>query len=132
LLLTGNNSLSNDTVVLTATDERPSSTSLFLQGTNVLAAGLAFGDGVRCAGGSLLRLNRPGGTSSDANGVVAYPNAGFPLAVSARAAQLGQPISPGETRVYQTYYRDPDPGFCPAPAGNSWNASSGVALVWSP
>ena len=132
LTLTGTNSLSNDTVVITATDERPNVTSLFLQGNNVLASGVFFGDGVRCAAGQLLRLNSPGGTAADGAGTVVYPNATFPQSVSSRSAFLGQPISAGQTRWYQTYYRDPDLGFCPAPPGNSWNVTHGVALVWNP
>ena len=132
LTLSGTNSLSNDTLVIAATDTRPNVTSLFLQGNNVLASGAIFGDGVRCAGGQLLRLNSPGGTQSNASGTVVYPNATFPLPVSARAAQLGQPISPGQTRWYQTYYRDSDLAFCAAPPGNSWNVTHGFELVWNP
>lgn len=132
LALTGNPSLSNDTVTITATDERPNVTSLFLQGNNVLASGVVFGDGVRCAGGQLLRLNSPGGTPADGAGTVVYPTPVFTQPVSVRAAALGQPISAGQTRWYQTYYRDPDLNFCPAPTGNSWNVTHGVALVWQP
>jgi hypothetical protein len=33
-------------------------------------------------------------------------------------------------RAYQVYYRDPDAAFCPAPAGNTFNVSNGVQLVW--
>jgi hypothetical protein len=33
-------------------------------------------------------------------------------------------------RFYQSYYRDPQVGFCPAPAGNLWNVTNGVRIVW--
>ena len=129
---TGIASVSNDQVTLTATFVRPNATSLFLQGNGLIAAGAVFGDGVRCAGGQLLRLNAPTGTTSDAGGTVVYPNAGFPQSITARAAQLGQPIAPGDTRWYQVYYRDPLLTFCPNPPGNSWNVTAAVQLTWVP
>jgi hypothetical protein len=39
-------------------------------------------------------------------------------------------IGAGTTRYYQTYYRDPATGFCANPPGDSWNVSSGLAVVW--
>jgi hypothetical protein len=33
-------------------------------------------------------------------------------------------------RFYQTYYRDPDPNFCPAPTGNTWNVTNAVQIQW--
>jgi hypothetical protein len=54
------------------------------------------------------------------------------LSVSARSAALGDPIAAGQTRIYQTYYRDPTPTFCPNPPGNTWNISNAVSTVWIP
>jgi hypothetical protein len=50
--------------------------------------------------------------------------------VTARSAAIGDPIAPGATRLYQVYYRDPAPGFCPTPPGNTFNVSSGHRIVW--
>ena len=125
-------SVGNDQVHLLAQSVRANTTSLFLQGDALIAQGIVFGDGVRCAGGNLLRLNSPGGTPSDAQGSVSYPNAGFPLPITRRAAALGQPIAAGSTRWYQTYYRDPSATFCPAPVGDTWNVTQALAIAWAP
>jgi hypothetical protein len=50
------------------------------------------------------------------------------LPISHRAAQLGDVLTPGAIRSYQTWYRDPDPGFCVATA--TWNLSNAVRVVW--
>ena len=125
-------SVGDDQVTLRAIEVRTNTTSVFLQGNQGLPAGVVFGDGVRCAGGTLLRLNSPGGTVSDSNGQVVYPNPSFPLPITQRAAQLGQPIAAGDTRWYAVYYRDPSLTFCPAPAGGTWNVTQTVQLVWVP
>jgi hypothetical protein len=126
-VLAASGSHSPDTVVLTASGERASAFTIFLQGTASLPNGLRFGDGVRCAGGSLKRLYK----RSAGGGVVLAPDfgAGEP-SITARSAALGDVLLPGSTRYYQTYYRDPSPTFCPNPPGNTWNASSGVKIRW--
>lgn len=114
-----------DGVVLTATQMLPTVLDIFLQGDVQVTSGAPFGDGVRCVGGQLLRL---GIKSADA-GIAQYPEVGD-LTITARAAALGSPISPGATRSYQTYYRDPNLAFCPSPAGSSWNVTNGVQISW--
>jgi hypothetical protein len=32
--------------------------------------------------------------------------------------------------VYQVEYRDPNPSFCPPPAGNTFNATNGIVITW--
>ena len=54
---------------------------------------------------------------------------GSELSVSARSAALGSPISPYQVRYYQTYYRDPSPGFCPS---GTFNVSNGAKIIWGP
>jgi hypothetical protein len=100
---------------------------LAMQGNNVLANGTVFGDGIRCVAGQLLRL----AVKPAVGGASQYPdpNTGD-LSITARSAQLGFPIGPGETRWYQTYYRDPNLAFCPNPPGNSWNVTNGVVVPW--
>jgi Tol biopolymer transport system component len=122
---TGTSLLSNDTLVLTSSGERPTALSIFLQGTAVVAPA-NFGDGLRCTSGQLKRLY----THNASAGVVSAPQPGDP-SISARSAALGDVIGVGTTRYYQTYYRDPVLGFCPNPPGNSWNVSSGLAISWA-
>ena len=67
LSATGNASVSNDTLALTA-DGVINNNGLFFQGNNTISggAGTAFGDGIRCCGGSVVRIqvvNPPGTTS---------------------------------------------------------------------
>jgi len=122
---TGTASLASDTLVLSSSGEVPSVLSIFLQGDSALA-GVNFGDGLRCTGGSLKRLYVKNASSS---GMVSAPQSGEP-SVSASSAALGDPLGAGATRYYQTYYRDPDLGFCASPAGDSWNVSSGLVIAW--
>ena len=89
--------------------------------TLFFTAPVVFGDGLRCAGGALKRLY----TKTAASGSITAPQAGDPT-VSARSAALGDPIPLGATRVYHTYYRDPNLGFCPA----GFNATNAIAQVW--
>lgn len=98
--------------------------SIVLQGNRVIAP-VVFGDGLRCAGGSLKRLyvkNASGGT-------VVAPIGGDP-SISARSAALGDPIGLGTTRIHQVHYRDGSASYCPAPSGNTFNASSAIAIAW--
>jgi hypothetical protein len=124
-LLTATGSTSPDTVVLTAGGELPGVLSIFLQGNANIAAGIVFGDGLRCAGGSLKRLY----TKNASGGVVSAPGAGDP-SITARSAALGDTIVTGTPRYYQVYYRDPVLTFCPNPPGNSWNVSNAVQVNW--
>jgi hypothetical protein len=103
----------------------PNASSVFLQGNAISTSGVLFGDGVRCASGQLLRL----GVKTASMGVAHYPGAND-LSITARSAALGARIAPGSSRTYQTYYRDPNPTFCPAPQGNTWNITNAVTIVW--
>jgi hypothetical protein len=123
LLATG--TTTPDTLVLNSSGELASVLSIFLQGDASNSAGIVFGDGVRCAAGSLKRLYN----HSAVGGAVSAPRPGEP-SVSARSAALGDVITPGSTRYYQVYYRDSDVTFCPAPPGNTWNVSNGWTVAW--
>jgi len=116
---------SPDSVVLTASGELPTVLSIFLQGDVDASAGITFGDGVRCVNGALKRLY----VKNASGGVVSAPGFGD-LSITDRSAALGDPLSPGDTRYYQVYSRDPDLSFCAAPPGNSWNVSNGRAITW--
>lgn len=114
-----------DTIVLHASGMLPTANAIYLQG-DVQVAATSFGDGMRCVGGTLKRL----ALKSSISGASQFPQPGDP-SVSQRSAQLGDPIlGSGLTRYYQTYYRDPDPIFCPPPSGSTFNVTRAVALVW--
>ena len=115
----GTASLANDTVVLSGTGMPALSSALYFQGTLRHNAGLgaAFGDGLRCAGGSLQRL---GTTFNSGGGSSQYPGGGDP-AVSVR----GSVGSPG-TRTYQIWYRNIAPFCTPA----AFNTSNGWEIYW--
>jgi hypothetical protein len=117
-------SVDPDRVVLETRREIPGALSVFLQGDSVLGTPIAFGDGVRCIGGTLERI----AVKTAAGGAASYPELGDP-SISARSAALGDRIRPGSYRYYQVYYRDANPSFCnPPPA--TFNVSNAVMVAW--
>lgn len=123
-VLSTSGATSPDTVVLHGTHELPSSLTIFLQSDTSIAP-VAFGDGLRCLGGSLRRLY----AKSASGGLVAAPVNGD-LSVSARSAALGDAIPPGGIRHYMTYYRDANAGFCASPGGSTFNSSNALSIAW--
>jgi Tol biopolymer transport system component len=120
--------LSIDSLVFTTRFEKPTATSILLQGDAPLPSGAGFGQGVRCVGGTMKRLY----VKLAANGSITAPElgAGEPT-ISARSATLGAPILPGETRYYLVYYRDPFVlGGCPA--GSTFNSTQTGSATWWP
>jgi Tol biopolymer transport system component len=119
--------LSTDSLAFTTNDEKASATSVLLQGDALVSTGLVFGQGVRCVGGQLRRMY----VKIAANGSVTAPDlgAGDPT-VSARSAQLGAPIQPGQPYYYLVYYRDPIVlGNCSA--AHTFNATqTGSVTYW--
>jgi hypothetical protein len=115
----GTASLAADTVVLNGSD-MPSSSALYFQGTAKTngGAGAVFGDGLRCAGGSVVRL----GTTTNVAGASHYPNPGNP-SVSVK----GNVTSPG-LREYQVWYRNAA-AFC---TPSTFNLSNGIEVTWTP
>lgn len=95
----------------------PGNAALFFQGTTRTAggAGVVFGDGLRCVGGSTRRLQIriPGPTGAAATT--------FPLAGAGGA-------TPGLTLYYQVWYRD----SLSTPCGGGFNLSNGLELTWEP
>jgi hypothetical protein len=94
----------------------PNSNALYFQGTTQIAS--AFGDGLRCAGGSVIRL----GTKTNVAGASSYPVAGDQT-ISVRAALLA-----GDVRNYQVWYRNAA-AFCTA---STFNLTNGLNVVWQP
>jgi hypothetical protein len=125
---TGAAYLSIDSLVFRTGGEKPSATSILLQGNAEAPAGSVFGQGVRCAGGALKRLY----TKQASAGSIVAPNlAGGDPPVSVRSASLGDPIQAGERRWYLVYYRDPIVlGGCPA--SSTFNATETGQVTWMP
>jgi hypothetical protein len=118
--------LSGDTLVFTATGEKPTALSIFSQGSTLLTNGVTFGMGVRCASTNLKRLY----TKSAVGGAASAPS-GSDLSVHARSAALGDTITPGSSRYYYVYYRDPSVlGGCPS--SSTFNTTQTGRVSWSP
>ena len=119
LRATGVASLSGDTLALHGA-QMPDAPCLYFQGTTPQAAGAGsvFGDGLRCAGGSIVRL----GTKSNQAGGSTYPSGG-----DASVSLRGQVAAAG-SRVYQVWYRNAAP-FCTA---FTFNLTNGLEVAWLP
>lgn len=108
-----------DSVILTAT-ELPSGTPvLFFQGTATLAggAGITFGDGLLCLGGTITRLS-----VKFANGHFAY----MPYVSDLDLSVQGLLPPGGGERFYQGWYRD-SADFC---TSSTFNLTNAVRIPW--
>ena len=117
----GSTSLTNDTFTLSVFPV-PNSSLLFFQGTDRLGngAGQVFGDGLRCAGGSVIRL----GAKLPVSNFAQYSSTSdLPISIKGMVPALGG------TRSYQVWYRNPDPTFCTA---GTFNLSNGWTVTWTP
>ena len=106
-----------DDLSFQATHLLPAESALLFAGLNATngGEGLPFGDGLRCAGGSVVRL---GVRVPDADGRAAWgPGLG---SVGAWEA--------GETRRFQVRYRDP----VGSPCGSGFNSSHGFEVELTP
>lgn len=119
LATSGQTSISPDLLLLTASS-MPNSSCLYFQGTTQQAggAGVPFGDGLRCAGGVIVRL----GVKMNSSGTSSYP-VGGDLAISIRGG-----VAAGDVRTYQAWYRNATI-FCTA---STFNLTNGVQVTWTP
>lgn len=113
LAASGTARVSADSVVLHGS-QMPNQPVLYFQGNAQLNQ--PFGDGVRCAGESVVRL----ATKQNVGGASSFPAAGDPSLPTAGN------VEPGQTRYYQAWYRDPS-AFC---TGDTFNLTNGVRIVW--
>jgi hypothetical protein len=120
--------LSLDSLAFSTSGEKTSATSILLLGDTSIPTGAGFGQGVRCAGGTLKRLF----VKTAVNGSITAPDlaAGDPT-VSARSAALGAPIQAGLPYFYLVYYRDPIVlGGCSAT--QTFNCTQTAQISWWP
>ncbi|MBL8857735.1 MAG: VCBS repeat-containing protein [Planctomycetes bacterium] len=109
--------ISADSLVLTNTLV-PNGPGLYYQGSGT--SEIAFGDGKLCAGVGIVRLGvvfASGSTSS-------YPGGLTPAPI-----HIAGMTNAGDTRHYQTWYRDSTPGFC---TPSLFNLTNGLTLAWTP
>ncbi len=106
-----------DSFALDATNLPATSSCLFFQGTSESAPGTAFGDGLRCVAGSIVRI----ATKTASGGAARYPEAGD-LPISYR----GGLASEGGARTYQVWYRNAA-SFC---TPSTFNLTNGVRVSW--
>jgi hypothetical protein len=114
----GSSSLAADTLVL-AGSQMTNGACLYFQGTAMSNSGygVAFGDGLRCAVGTVVRLS----TKPNTSGASHFPSAGD-LSVSVRGG-----VTSPSMRTYQIWYRNAA-SFCTA---STFNLTNGLWVMWT-
>ncbi len=115
----GSANVSNDNLLLVGSG-MPESSALYFQGTTQINGGLGnpFGDGLRCVGGSTVRL----GTKQNFGGSSSFPEL-TDLPISIRGGITFGP----QTRTYQVWYRNANPSFCTI---DTFNLTNAVSVLW--
>jgi len=117
---TGNADISADTVLLTALGMPANVTCTYFQGTSANLNGTVFGDGLRCAVGSTLRLRTENATASGTSD--------FPTGAEGDLSDAGFVPAGGGRRYYQLMYRN-SALFCTTA---TFNTTNGVDILWLP
>jgi hypothetical protein len=126
LTATGSASTGADTLVLNLLGAPIGVATLFFQGTTASGggAGVVFGDGVRCAAGTVIRLGIKTTVNSGLfGGVASYPQAGD-QAITVRGAVPAT----GAVRLYQAWFRN-SAAYC---TSSTFNLSNGLRATWLP
>jgi hypothetical protein len=102
--------------VLSAAGLAPSQPGLYSQGINAInsGGGVQFGDGLRCTGGGVIRLQ------------VRFAGGEGGSATTIDIAVKGGVVA-GDVKRYRLWYRDPNG----TPCGASFNLSNGMEITWS-
>ncbi|MDP6539957.1 MAG: L-type lectin-domain containing protein [Planctomycetota bacterium] len=113
----GSAGVAADDLALIASNALPGQPGLFFQGNNAIngGAGVVFGDGLRCSGGTVIRLQ------------MVVPDASGGAQTTVAIAAAGG-VSAGDTRTYQYWYRDPSG----SPCGAGFNLTNGYSVDWTP
>ncbi|MBL8860166.1 MAG: hypothetical protein JNL28_16770 [Planctomycetes bacterium] len=120
LISSGSASVSSDSLAFAAAEMPPGTAATLFQATAATAGPQAFGDGLLCVTGALLRL----GTRFAPSGSVGWP---VPNTITLSAAGFVDPS--GGERFYQVIYRDAVPTFCTVA---TFNLTSAQRVVWAP
>jgi len=110
----GSRSISLDYCTFIA-DQLPPGPALYFQGNNAIneGQGAYFGDGLRCAGGSVIRLEVRFSSGGASQTTISIPTKGG--------------VSPGQTKRYQLWYRDTNG----SPCGSDFNLTNGYEITWA-
>jgi hypothetical protein len=113
----GSNSAGSDDLVFDCATMQPGQPALLFAGLNAVSGGMgaAFGDGLRCAGGSVVRLG------------VKIPNAQGDASWGPGLGATGG-WGAGDTRRFQSWYRNPTG----SPCGFNFNLSNGFEVTFVP
>ena len=116
LVGSGSNSIASANLVLSATGATASQPGLYFQGNNAINSGdgIQFGDGLRCAGGGVIRLQ------------VRFADSDGDSATSIDVGAAGG-VNAGDVLRYQLWYRDPNA----TPCGGQFNLSNGLEITWA-
>jgi len=120
LVVTGSNSVTTSSstwLTLEGAGLIKNQPGLYFQGNNAInnGDGVHFGDGLRCAGGSVIRLQ-----------VRVADTAGISETSIDIVAKGG--VSSGDIKNYQLWYRDPASSLC----GTTFNLTNGVQVLFTP
>ncbi|MAF65334.1 MAG: hypothetical protein CMJ84_06715 [Planctomycetes bacterium] len=117
LSASGSTSISDGDLVLHGSQLVPGQPGLYFQGDNAVngGAGVTFGDGLRCAGGGVARLQVRAADSGGASNTT--------IDVGAEGG-----VAAGSTKRYQLWYRDPQTTTC----GTTFNLTNGMEIFWLP
>ncbi len=110
---TGSASVSAADLVFSGSNLIANQPGLYFQGDNAINSGngVGFGDGLRCAGGAVIRLQ------------VRFADAAGASATSIDVGAKGG-VAAGDVKRYQLWYRDPNT----TPCGGQFNLSNGVEV----
>ena len=119
--------LSMDGLALQTSGELPNAVSVVYQGT-APAGSTVYGQGVRCVGGSLVRLYAK---NAQAGSILVPDVSAGEAPISARSAAKGVALQPGVGYHYFVAYRDAIVlGGCPA--ASTFNTTQAGQVVWWP
>ncbi|MFN0248443.1 MAG: hypothetical protein ACKV2T_16240 [Kofleriaceae bacterium] len=110
-----------DDAVLDGSGMNATGSCVFLMGSVADPLGIPFGDGLRCAAGTLIRLR----TQPLALGTASFPDG--TVATITLSARSTAPVGSGIERNYLVYYRNASAAFCPP---ETFNATNGLRIVW--
>ena len=112
----GSCSIASADLTLSASGLVAGQPGLYFQGNNAINSGdgIQFGDGLRCAGGGVIRLQ------------VRFADSNGDSATSIDVGAAGG-VNAGDVLRYQLWYRDPNL----TPCGGQFNLSNGLEITWA-